>query len=130
MTDPIADMLCRIQNGINTRAETVDLPHSRVKEALAKILVDEGYLYKSDTLKRMEKMFLRIGLKYKKDKRSVIAGLKRISRPGKRIYVDRAALPRVQDGYGTAIVSTSKGIMTDEQARQQKLGGEVMVYIW
>ncbi len=130
MTDPIADMLLRIKNALNARHENVDMPHSGQKEAIAKILVEEGYTAKSDVLKRMDKKFIRMLLKYAPDKSSVIVGLKRISKPGRRIYADARSLPRVQAGFGTAIISTSRGIMTDEAARNQKVGGEVLCYIW
>ncbi|KPJ69845.1 30S ribosomal protein S8 [candidate division WOR-1 bacterium DG_54_3] len=130
MTDPIADMFSRIKNALNARQETVDIPHSRVKEAIAQILVSEGYLGKTEILKRMEKRFLRITLKYDQNKKGIISGIKRVSKPGRRIYADAGSLPRVQAGFGTAIISSSRGVMTDEEARAQKLGGEVICYIW
>ena len=130
MTDPIADMFNRIRNALNVRQETVDIPHSRMKEEIAKILVGEGYLKKYDVLKRMEKKFVRVVLKYASDKKGVFSELKRVSKPGRRIYADVCSLPRVQAGFGTAIISTSRGLMTEESARTQKLGGEVICYIW
>jgi small subunit ribosomal protein S8 len=130
MTDPIADMINRIRNALNVRQETVDIPHSRMKEEIAKIMVGEGYLQKCDVLKRMEKKFLRLALKYASDKKGVISELKRVSKPGRRTYADVRSLPRVQAGFGTAIISTSRGLMTEESARTQKLGGEVVCYIW
>jgi small subunit ribosomal protein S8 len=130
MTDPISDMFCRITNALKVRKETVDIPHSRIKEELANILVAEGYLEKADILKRMDKKFIRITPKYTPDKKGVISRLKRISKPGRRVYSDFASLPRVQAGFGTAILSTSRGIMTEESARAQKLGGEVICYVW
>lgn len=129
MTDPIADMFNRIRNALNVRQETVDIPHSRMKEEIAKILVGEGYLQKYDVLKRMEKKFVRVALKYASDKKGVISELRRVSKPGRRIYADVRSLPRVQAGFGTAIISTSRGLMTEEFARTQKLGGEVICYI-
>jgi len=130
MTDPIADMLSRIKNAQNVRADVVDIPHSRIKEAIANILVTEGYVAKFDNLKRMEKKFLRLTLKYKQNKKGLINGLRRVSRSGRREYSDSKSLPRVQAGFGTAIISTSKGIMTDSAARAQKLGGEVLCQVW
>lgn len=130
MTDPIADMFSRIKNALNTTAETVDMPHSKIKEEIAKVLVGEGYFAKLDVLKRMNKKFLRLKLKYAGNKKSVIVGLRRVSRPGRRIYADARSLPRVQAGFGTAIISTSRGVMTDEVARSKKIGGEVICYVW
>jgi len=106
------------------------LPHSKIKEAIGSLLVSEGYLAKCDKLKRTDRQFLRLVLKYGKDKRGIIAGVKRVSCSGRRVYAKRQALPRVQSGFGTVIVSTSQGLMTDETARQKKLGGEVLGYIW
>lgn len=128
--DPIADMLVKIKNALKKRDETVDLPHSRVKEGIARIFMAEGFFSKCDTLTRMNKKFLRIGLKYTGDKKSIIAGLRRASRPGRRIYVGNDSIPQMQAGFGTVVLSTSRGLMTDEQAREQKLGGEVVCYIW
>ena len=130
MNDPIADMLSRIKNGLNARLETVDIPHSKIKEEIAKILVKEGYVEKFDPMQRMSKGFLRIALKYRQDKSGVIVGMRRVSKSGRRMYADVATLPRVQAGFGTAILSTSKGIMTDGEARSKKVGGEVLCYIW
>ena len=130
MTDPIADMLSRIKNALNVRAGALDLPHSTIKEEIAKILVSEGYVGKFDIMKRMEKKFIRISLKYDQNKKGVISGLRRVSKPGRRIYADARSLPRVQAGFGTAIISSSRGVMTEEEARRQKLGGEVICYIW
>lgn len=130
MTDPITDMFNRVKNALNARHEAVDVPHSKMKEEIAKILVSEGYVEKLDTLKRMDKSFLRIALKYGQDKKGIISGLKRVSKPGRRIYSDASSLPRVQAGFGTAVISTSQGVKTDEAARSQKLGGEVICYVW
>ena len=130
MTDSIADMLSRIKNALNAHAETVDIPHSKIKEQVAKILVSEGYVEKFDALKRMDKRFLRLTLKYTESKKGIISGMKRVSKPGRRIYVDARSLPRVQAGFGTAIISTSRGVVTEEVARAQKLGGEVICYVW
>ncbi|MFA6548943.1 MAG: 30S ribosomal protein S8 [Candidatus Margulisiibacteriota bacterium] len=130
MTDPIGDMLSRIKNAQGIRANTVDVPHSKEKAAILHILSSVGYVEKVEEMKRMEKKILRVGLKYRANKKGLIAGFKRISRPGRRIYTDASKLPRVQSGFGTAVISTSKGIMTEQSARTQKLGGEVMLYVW
>jgi small subunit ribosomal protein S8 len=127
--DTIGDLLTQIRNALRVRKEFIDVPYSKMKEGIAKILLLEGYLGKVDVLSRGNKKYLRIGLKYV-GKKSVIENLKRVSKPGRRIYVDAQSLPRVQAGFGTAIISTSKGLLTDEQARQQRLGGEVICYVW
>jgi len=128
--DTIADFLVRIKNAIGVRKETVDVPHSKVKEELAKILAAEGFISKYEAFARMNKKFLRLGLKYAPDKKGVIAGMRRVSTPGRRIYVSAGRVPRVQSGFGLAIISTSKGLMTDRKARQNKVGGEVLCYVW
>jgi small subunit ribosomal protein S8 len=130
MTDPIADMFNRIKSAQRTRQETVDIPYSTIKEKIAGILASEGYVQKVELLKKMEKGFLRLTLKYSADKKGLISALKRVSRPGKRIYKDAHSLPRVQAGFGTAIISTSRGIMTDTDARSKKIGGELICQIW
>ncbi len=130
MTDPITDMLSRIKNALNARAETFDLPHSKIKEGLAKIMLSQGYIENFDTLKRMDKKFLRIRLKYRSNKKGVISGMRRVSKPGRRVYSDAYSLPRIQGGFGTAVISTSQGLMTDQEARSKKIGGEVICYIW
>jgi small subunit ribosomal protein S8 len=130
MTDPIADMFSRMKSGMGIGRDAVDMPHSRIKEAIAAILLNEGYINKFDVLTRMNKKYLRIALKYRKNKKSVIVDIKRISRPGCRVYKDQRSLPRVQSGFGVSIVSTSKGLMTDEEARAAKLGGEVICKVW
>lgn len=130
MTDPISDMFNRIKNAQNVRADIVDLPYSKIKESIAKILAAEGYVRKLEVLKRMNRQFIRLSLKYGDNKKGIIVDLKRVSTPGRRIYADATSLPRVQSGFGTAIISTSKGVMTDQAARLQKLGGEVICRIW
>ena len=125
MTDPIADMLNRIRNAQMIVAGTVDIPHSKLKEGIASILVSEGYIAKFEVLKRMEKKFLRLVFK-----KGLKSQLKRISKPGRRVYRDSRSIPRVLKGFGSAIVSTSKGIMTGDTAREQKLGGEILCYVW
>lgn len=129
MTDPIADMLTRIRNGLAAKHEVVTMPSSKEKAAIAKILLDEGYIngYKveGDTKKT-----LTIDLKYGKNGEKVISGLRRISKPGLRVYAKVENLPRVLNGLGTALISTSGGIMTDRDARKKNMGGEVIAYIW
>lgn len=128
--DSIADMLIRLKSALNVKQENVDVPHSGLKEEVAKLLLAEGYISKLDTHSRMNKKYLRLTLKYDANKKSVISGLRRVSKPGGRFYVGKRKVPRVQSGFGTAIISTSRGLMTDETARENKLGGEVVCYIW
>ena len=129
LTDPIADMLTRIRNAVRAKHTTVDVPYSKVKNEIAKILLDEGFVADIETVENGVNKNIRITLKYK-DSKSVIQGLKRISKPGLRIYAEKEELPRVLNGLGIAIISTSKGIITDKEARKQNVGGEVMAYIW
>jgi len=126
LTDPIADMLTRIRNANSSKHETVDIPKSKVKKAIADILVEEGYIkgYTEDDRN------IKITLKYVGNKQKVISGLKRISKPGLRVYASKEELPRVLGGLGIALISTSKGIMTDKKAREAGVGGEVLAYIW
>ena len=130
ITDPIADMLTRIRNALVAKHETVDVPASNMKLAIAEILLNEGYI-KSYTVNEegVEKM-MNIVLKYGPNKQRVITGLKRVSKPGLRVYARKDKLPKVLNGLGIAIISTSKGIMTDREARKQGVGGEVLAYIW
>ena len=128
-TDPIADMLTRIRNANDARHDTVDVPYSKVKKAIADILVAEGFVASADTLGEGTHKTIRITLKYE-GKTKVLQGLKRISKPGLRIYAKVEELPRVLNGLGIAIISTSKGIMTDKEARKQNVAGEVLAYIW
>lgn len=131
MNDPIADMLTRIRNANVAKHNTVDVPSSRVKIAIADILVKEGYVKTYEVLEDGVKKTMRITLKYGKDKNEkVISGLKRISKPGLRVYATCEDLPRVLGGLGTAIVSTNKGIVTDKEARKIGVGGEVIAFIW
>jgi small subunit ribosomal protein S8 len=130
MTDPIADMLTRIRNANVVRHETVDVPASRVKEAVARILKDEGFIRDYERIEDGKQGILRLHMRYGPDRVRVIRGLRRISRPGLRIYARKDQLPRVLGGLGIAVVSTSKGILTDKEARKQGLGGEVLCYIW
>lgn len=131
MTDPIADMLTRIRNGLGAGHETVEVPASKMKVEIAKILKAEGYInnYKVEGETAKDKT-ITIELKYSEDGQKVITGLKRISKPGLKVYAKVDAVPRVLNGLGIAIISTSKGLMTDRDARKNKLGGEVVAYIW
>ena len=131
MTDPIADMLTRIRNANTAKHDTVDVPASKMKLAIADILVDEGYVEKYDLVDNGNFKDIRITLKYGKDKNDkIIAGLKRISKPGLRVYASREELPKVLGGLGIAIISTNKGVMTDKKARELNVGGEVLAFVW
>ena len=130
MNDPIADMLTRIRNALIARHDTVTLPASNMKKAIAKILLEEGYIKSVDYIDDGVQGQIKIVLKYVENKQSVINGLKRISTPGLRVYARADELPKVLGGLGIAIVSTSKGIMTDKEARKAGVGGEVLAYIW
>ena len=131
MSDPIADMLTRIRNANTAKHDTVDVPSSKMKLAIADILVNEGYIEKYEMVDEGSFQSIRITLKYGKDKNEkVIAGLKKISKPGLRVYASVENLPRVLGGLGIAIISTNKGVMTDKEARANNVGGEVLAYIW
>ena len=131
MSDPIADMLTRIRNGNTAKHDTVDVPSSKMKKAIADILIAEGYIKGYEVIEDGVKATIRITLKYGKDKtEKVITGLKRISKPGLRVFAGKEELPKVLGGLGTAIISTSKGLMTDKQARNAGVGGEVIAFIW
>ena len=130
MNDPIADMLTRIRNALIARHDTVTLPASNMKKSIAKILLDEGYIKSADYIDDGLQGQIKIVLKYAEGKQSVIKGLKRISKPGLRVYARNEELPKVLGGLGVAIVSTSKGVMTDKEARKAGVGGEVLAYIW
>ncbi len=130
MTDTIADMLTRIRNALTAKHESVDVPASTVKKAIAEIMKEEGYIKDYKVVEDGIKKTLHIVLKYGPNKQRVIVGLKRISRPGLRVYARKDEIPRVLGGMGVAIVSTSRGIMTDREARKQGVGGEVLAYIW
>lgn len=130
ITDPIADMLTRMRNALTIRQETVMIPVSTIKVAIADILVREGYIKSYKIVKEGKFDSIRVSLKYTADKKSVISGLKRISKPGLRVYAGKDELPKVLDGLGIAIVSTSGGIMTDKEARKVGLGGEVLCFVW
>ena len=130
INDPIADMLTRIRNGLIVRHDSVTMPASNMKKAIAKILLDEGYIKSVDFVDDGLQGQIKIVLKYIQGKESVIKGLKRISKPGLRVYAKSNELPKVLGGLGIAIVSTSKGVMTDKAARNAGIGGEVLAYIW
>lgn len=130
VTDPIADMLTRIRNATRVRHEKVDVPASRVKESIARILRDEGYIRDYEKVEDGRQGILRLHLKYGPERQQVISGLRRISRPGLRVYARKDQIPKVLGGLGLALVSTSKGIVTDREARRLGLGGEVLCYIW
>ena len=130
LTDPIADMLTRIRNAMVARHNTVDIPKSNVKQAIAQLLLDEGYIKGVEVIDAVPQGTIRITLKYGANKERIISGLRRISKPGLRVYARAEELPRVLGGMGIAIVSTSKGIMTDKQARALGIGGEVPAYVW
>lgn len=130
MTDPIADLLTRIRNGNMVMHESVEVPSSRIKLAIAGILREEGYIKDYEYIEDGKQGIIRIYLKYGPNKEKVITGLKRISKPGLRVYVKKDEIPKVLGGLGTAVISTSKGLMTDKKARTAKLGGEVICYIW
>mgnify|MGYP002575247136 FL=1 len=129
-TDPIADMLTRIRNANSAKHATVDIPASNMKRAIAQILFDEGYIKSFEEIKDEKQGIIRVTLKYDENGKRVISGLKRISKPGLRIYVSKDELPQVLNGLGIALISTSKGIKTDKEARIEGLGGEVLAYVW
>jgi small subunit ribosomal protein S8 len=130
MTDPIADMLTRIRNANAVRHESVEIPASKIKRQIAEILKREGFIRDAEYIDDGKQGVIRIFLKYGPNNERVITGLKRISKPGLRVYVKSTEVPRVLRGLGIAILSTSKGVMTDKEARQAKVGGEVLAYIW
>ncbi|KPK01093.1 MAG: 30S ribosomal protein S8 [Nitrospira bacterium SG8_35_4] len=130
MTDPIADMLTRIRNANMAKLEKVDVPASKMKIEITKILKDKGFVKSFKVLRDRKQGVIRITMKYLEGYEKVITGLKRVSKPGRRVYVDRTGIPKVMGGYGIAILSTSRGIMTDEVCRSQGIGGEVLCNIW
>ena len=130
ITDPVADMLTRIRNANSAKHETVDVPASNLKKAIAQILLDEGYIKSFELVDNGNQGVIHITLKYLAKKQQVISGLRRVSKPGLRVYVGADELPRVLRGLGIAIVSTSKGVMTDKAARANHVGGEVLAFVW
>ena len=130
VTDTIADMLTRIRNANSAKHDSVDIPASNMKKAIAQILVDEGYVKSFTVIDDGKQGIIRVTLKYGENKSRVLQGLKRVSKPGLRIYTNVEDMPQVMRGLGTAILSTSKGVMTDKQARKNNIGGEVLAFIW
>lgn len=130
ITDPIADMLTRIRNAGSARHETVDIPNSKMKKAIAEILLEEGYIKSFQLIDDGTQGVIRVTLKYLPGKEKAIQGLRRVSKPGMRVYAGADELPQVLRGLGIAIISTSKGIMTDKKARAQHVGGEVLAFVW
>lgn len=130
MTDPIADYLTRIRNANMVKHESLEIPASNIKKSMTEILKNEGFIKDYEVVEDNKQNVLRIFLKYGKDQQRVISGLKRISRPGLRSYVDSDNVPKVLNGLGIAILSTSKGVITDKEARAQHVGGEVIAYVW
>ena len=130
MTDPIADMLTRIRNANMARLEKVDVPASKLKIEMTKILKEKGYVKSFKVLRDRKQGIVRISLKYINEREQVITGITKVSKPGRRIYVDKANIPRVMGGYGIAILTTSKGILTDEICRREGVGGEVLCNVW
>ncbi len=130
ITDPIADMLTRIRNASSAHHETVEIPASNIKKTIAQILFEEGYIKKYEVIEDNMQGVIKVWLKYTPNKGKVIAGIKRVSKPGLRVYASCEELPRVLKGLGIAIISTSKGVMTDKKARSLNVGGEVLAYVW
>ena len=130
ITDPIADMLTRIRNANSAKHKTVDVPSSKMKTAIAEILFKEGYIKSFELISDENQGIIRITLKYDEKGARVIDGIKRISKPGLRVYANKEELPKVLNGLGTAIISTSQGLKTDKEAREAGIGGEVLAYIW
>lgn len=130
ITDPVADLLTRIRNASTAKHPNVDIPASNMKKAICKILVDEGYVRSMQVIEDKKQGLIRVTLKYQESGAPVIAGLRRVSKPGLRIYSSCEDMPKVMRGLGTAIVSTSKGVMTDKQARKDNVGGEVLAFVW
>lgn len=130
ITDAIADMLTRIRNASFSKHQTVDIPASNMKKSIANILLEEGYIKGVKTMEDSKQGVIRVTLKYGADKKNVIRGIKRISKPGLRVYAGKHDLPRVLGGLGVALVSTPSGVMTDKKARTQGVGGEVLAFVW
>ena len=130
ITDPVADMLTRIRNANSAKHETVDVPASNLKKAIAQILLDEGYIKAYNVVDNGNQGVIHITLKYLGKKQAALSGLRRVSKPGLRVYAGAEELPRVLKGLGIAIVSTSQGVMTDKKARENHIGGEVLAFVW
>jgi len=130
LTDPVADMLTRIRNAARARKASVDVPWSRHKEAIARVLVAEGYLAHADRVEQAPYTVLRLGLRYDEARRPVIEGIRRVSRPSLRVYVGAAEVPKVRGGLGISVLSTPKGVLVDREARRQGVGGELLCQVW
>ncbi len=130
MTDPLADMLTRVRNASAVKHESVDVPASNIKKEVARILLEEGFVKSYDVIEDGKQGIIRIQLKYSRDNEKVITGIKRISKPGLRVFAKKDDVPKVLGGLGVAIISTSKGLITDKQAREEGVGGEVIAYVW
>ncbi len=130
ITDPIADLLTRIRNASSAKHPTVEIPASNMKKAICQILVDEGYVNSAEFIEDDKQGMVRVTLKYLENGTPVIGGMRRVSKPGLRIYSNREDMPKVMRGLGTAIVSTSKGVMTDKAARNENVGGEILAFVW
>ena len=130
ITDAIADLLTRVRNASSAKHESVDIPASNIKKEIARILLDEGYVKNVELIEDGKQGLIRIALKYTGNKQNVITGIKRISKPGLRVYANKDELPKVLGGLGVAVISTSRGIMTDKKARAEGIGGEVLAFIW
>ncbi len=130
ITDPVADLLTRVRNASSAKHETVEIPASNLKKNISKILVDEGYVKTMEIIEDNKQGVIRLTLKYREGGEPVLSGLRRVSKPGLRIYSGAEEMPKVMKGLGTAIVSTSKGVMTDKAARKENVGGEVLAFIW
>lgn len=130
ITDAIADMLTRIRNAASAKHESVDIPASNLKRSIASILLEEGYIKSFEEINDEKQGVIRVSLKYSNNKQNIITGIKRISKPGLRVYAGKEELPKVLGGLGIAIISTSKGIMTDKKARTEGVGGEVLAFVW
>lgn len=130
VTDPIADMLTRIRNAFLIKTEKVDIPASRMKVEIAKILKEEGFIKSYKIIKDKKQGILRVTLKYTTDNKPIVTGLKRVSKPGRRVYSGKDEVPKVMGGVGIAVVTTSKGVLSDKECRREGVGGEVLCYIW
>jgi small subunit ribosomal protein S8 len=130
MTDPIADMLSRIRNASTATHDEVLVPASKIKESIARILVEEGFVDAYETVPSEPQQLIKLSLRYDAERESAISGIRRVSTPGRRVYRAATDLPRVLGGLGVAIISTSQGVMTDKQARRARIGGEVLAYVW
>ena len=130
MTDPLADMFTRVRNAAMARHETVRIPNSKVKDAVAQVLRDEGFIKKMAEIDEVSRKYLELEITYGNDRQAVLSGIRRVSRPGLRVYVNKQEIPRVFGGLGIAVMSTSEGVMSGREAWRRKIGGEVLCYVW